>query len=122
MEILIALELGLREFVFGLGRRDLRLGRFGLQADIGGIETSERLPAAHARADVDITRDDLAADAKAEIGFVARFHFAREDRCVGVPAYGNLRQLHGPHDVRRFDLGAARGQRRDDTEQHEQTK
>ena len=78
MQRRVALEVGrgLREI---RGRRgELGLGAFDLQLQVLGIEPRDDVAGMHAIADIDDARDDLAGDAEAEIGLVARPHHADE--------------------------------------------
>ena len=82
MQRRVALQIGggLREI---RGRRgELGLGAFDLQPEVLRIEPRDHVAGVHAIADIDDAGDDLAGDAEAEIGLVARPHHADEFAAV----------------------------------------
>src|SRR5204862_23964 len=72
LELRIALEVGSRLRDIRGRRGELRLGALQLQPEILGIKPRHDVAHCDAVADIDAARDDLAGDAEAEIGLVAR--------------------------------------------------
>ena len=97
----VALEIGggLREV--GGRRGELGLGAFDLQLQVLRIEPRHHVAGVHAVADIDDAGDDLAGDAEAEIGLVARAHHADEFARGVLVLEGDALHLH-----RAFALGA----------------
>ena len=94
MQRRIALEIGrgLREV---RGRRgELGLGAFDLQLQVLRIEPRHDVAGVHAVADIDDAGDDLAGDAEAEIGLVARAHHADEFARRILVLEGDALHLH----------------------------
>ena len=78
LERRIALEVGGRLVDIGGRGRELGFGAFDLQLEILRVEPRHHVAGVHAVADIDEARDDLAGDAKAEVGLVARPYDADE--------------------------------------------
>ncbi len=122
----LALELGVSlEVRRGLGQvrgggSELGLGALHLQLEILRIEVRDHIAHFHAVADIDDAGDDLAGDAKAEIGLVARAHHAHEltrpVRILEVDPLHHHRAL-GLHGWGGVGLTAGQSQRRDQCKQ-----
>ena len=101
----VALEIGgrLRE-IRGRGG-ELGLGALDLQLQVLRIEPRHHVAGVHAVADIDDAGDDLAGDAEAEIGLVARPHHA-DEFAAAVSWFSNATRctLH-----RALGLGGGRG-------------
>ena len=100
----VAVEIGrgLRKTRGGRGK--LRLGALDLQAEVLRVEARDDVAHANAIADIDDALDDLAADAEAEIGFVAGADHADEFAGRGAVFEGHALDLN-----RTLDLGERRG-------------
>ena len=97
----VALQVGgrLRE-ARGRGGK-LGLGALDLQLEVPRIEPRDDVADAHAVADIDDARDDLAADAEPEIGLVAGAHDADELAGHGAGLERDPLHLHRALRLRR---------------------
>ena len=90
----VAIEFGIGETGVGLRRRELGLGCIGIELGILRIEPRQRLAFFHARADINETRNDFPADAKAQVRLVAGAHFTGIDILVLSHAQDHFLQQH----------------------------
>ena len=107
----VALQVGGRLGEIGGGGGELGLGAFDLQREVLRIEPGHDVAGAHPVADIDDAGDDLAGDAEAEIGLVARPHHADEFARGVVALERHALHLHralGPR--RRRGIGLAAGE------------
>ena len=85
-------------------------GAFGLQLQVLRIEPRHHVAGAHPVADIDEAGDDLAADAEAEIGLVARAHHADEFAAAVLVLEGDALHLDRALALRRGRrIGVAAG-------------
>ena len=100
---------GLRQIGCRCG--ELGVGAFGLQLQVLRVEPRHDVAGVNAVADIDDARDDLAGDAEAEIGLIARPHHA-DEFARGVFVFkGDALHLHRPFALDRGrGLGLAAGE------------
>jgi hypothetical protein len=111
LELCVTLEIrrSLREVRGGGG--ELGRSALNLQPQVLGIEARHHVADLHAVADIDDAGDDLAGDAEAEIGLVARPHHADELARGVRPLEGDALHQHGPrHFDGRRGVGLTAGQ------------